>query len=169
MKSPLTNTFGFDSLRFVCDERNESGLRQRFFFDDESGTVQAEVTPDAGHSGAPSYAHGGFSMAILDDAMAWAVIAIEKKFGLSQHIEFDFQRPAKIGRTYQVEAWINESEERQVIARAEMRDAKGRVLLAVTGRYVVMTSEQTTQAIGADAAGSAASFTSGADSGEPPA
>jgi len=163
MKSLLTNTFGFDSLCFVCDERNEAGLRQRFFLDDETNTVKAEIAPGAGHSGAPSYAHGGFSMAVLDDAMAWAVIAVEKKFGLSRHIEFDFQRPVKIDRTYQVEAWIHEAEAGQVTARAEIRDSRGRVLLAATGRYIVMTMEQTTQAIGADAT-SAAAYTSNAES-----
>lgn len=155
----LTNTFSFETCCFVCDPENDAGLRLQFYHDDESDRIIAEVTPEAGHSGAPTYAHGGFSMAALDDAMAWAVIAIAKKLGLSQRVEFDFKRPVKIDRTYAVEAWLESVAEREVVAQGELRDSKGRVCLAATGRYMVMTIEQATQAIGVDA-GSAVDYTS---------
>jgi acyl-coenzyme A thioesterase PaaI-like protein len=151
----LTNTFGFDTCCFVCDPDNPRGLRLQFYYDDESSRVVAEATPEAGHSGAPAYTHGGFSMAVLDDAMAWAIIAMAKKFGLSQHIAFEFKRPVKIHRTYAVEAWLEAAEEQEVIARAEVRDSKGRACITATSRYVVMSIEQATQAIGADATGAA--------------
>jgi acyl-coenzyme A thioesterase PaaI-like protein len=155
----LTNTFSFETSCFVCEPNNPRGLQMQFYYDDESERVVADMAPGIGHSGAPNYAHGGFSMAVLDDAMAWAVIAIAKKFGLSQRIEFDFMRPVKVDRTYSVDAWLDVAGEREVIARAEVRDSKGRVCIAATGRYMVMTMEQATQAIGG-AAGSAAGYTS---------
>lgn len=159
MKTPLTNTFGFDSSCFVCDPDNEDGLRQQFFHDSETNRVVAEITPLSGHSGAPNYAHGGFTMAVLDDAMAWAVIAIEKKFGLSQRIEFDFQRPVKIERLHTIEAWIDKAEERSVVARAQVRDSRGRVCLAATATYIPMSMDQASQAIGSGAQ-DASSYTS---------
>ena len=150
---PLTNTFGFDSRCFVCDPDNSGGLRQRFLLDRERGRVVAEFTPTADHSGAPNYAHGGATMAVLDDAMAWAIIATKERFGLSRHVETDFLRPVMIGKTYNVEAWVESFEDRSLEARAELRSASGKLCVTSKGQYMVMTLAEAQQAIGAGAGG----------------
>ena len=155
---PLTNTFGFDSRCFVCDPDNSGGLRQRFFLDSDRGRVVAEFTPAADHSGAPNYAHGGATMAVLDDAMAWAIIAIKERFGLSRRMETDFVRPVMIGRTYTVEAWVESFEDRTLEARAELQSSSGKLCVAAKGLYMVMTLAEAEQAIGAGA-GATSSYT----------
>jgi acyl-coenzyme A thioesterase PaaI-like protein len=152
---PLTNTFGFESRCFVCDPDNAGGLRQRFFLDRERERVVAEFTPTADLSGAPNYAHGGASMAILDDAMAWAIIATRERFGLSRRVETDFVRPVMIGKTYRIEAWVESHEDRTVEARAELRTGSGKVCVSAKGLYMVMTLAEAQQAIGAGAGASA--------------
>src|SRR3954454_15176547 len=57
-------TWGFDSNCFVCEPRNDAGLRIPFDHDDETDTVVAEFTLDDAFSGAPSYVHGGVTLAI---------------------------------------------------------------------------------------------------------
>ena len=155
---PLTNTFGFASRCFVCDPDNSGGLRQRFFLDTDRGRVVAEFTPAADHSGAPNYAHGGATMAILDDAMAWAIIATKERFGLSRRVETEFARPVMIGKTYRVEAWVESFEDRSLEARAELSTPSGKLCVASNGKYIVMTLEEAQQAIGAGA-GSTSSYT----------
>jgi acyl-coenzyme A thioesterase PaaI-like protein len=155
---PLTNTFGFDSRCFVCDPENLGGMRQRFFLDRGRGRVVAEFTPTADHSGAPNYAHGGATMAVLDDAMAWAIIATKERFGLSQRVETDFVRPVMIGKTYKIEAWVESFEERSLKAHAELSSSSGKLCVASSGQYMVMTLEEAQQAIGAGA-GTASSYT----------
>jgi acyl-coenzyme A thioesterase PaaI-like protein len=150
---PLTNTFGFESRCFVCDQDNSGGLRQRFFLDTDRGRVVAEFTPTADHSGAPNYAHGGATMAVLDDAMAWAIIATKQRFGLSQRVETDFVRPVMIGKTYKVEAWVESFEGRTLEARAELSSSSGKLCVASNGKCIVMTFEEAQQAIGAGASG----------------
>ncbi len=150
-RKPLTNTFAFDSRCFVCDQENEGGLRQRFFLDDEIGRVVAEFTPSADHSGAPNYAHGGVSMAILDDAMAWAIIAIKDRFGLTRKAEVEFFRPVLVGRGYEVQAWVESFEDRSLVARAELRSAEGKLCVAAKADYTVLTLEEAERAIGAGA------------------
>ena len=147
----LENTFGFDSSCFVCDPENEAGMRQRFYFDDDTRRVVAEFAPTADLSGAPNYAHGGASMAVLDDAMAWAIIAAEERFGVTRRVETDFVRPVNLGRAYAVEAWVESHEDRSIEARAEIRDAKGRVCVATKGVYTVLTLEEAEAAIGVGA------------------
>ena len=147
----LENTFDFDSCCFVCDPDNDGGMKQRFYFDEESGRVVAEFAPDEQFSGAPNYAHGGASVAILDDAMAWAIIAGQERFGVTRRIETDFMRPVALGKTYHVEAWVESFEDRNLEARAEIRDHKGRVCVAAKGVYTVLTLEEAESAIGGGA------------------
>ena len=150
-RKPLTNSFAFDSRCFVCDQENEGGLRQRFFMDDELGRVVAEFVPSADHSGAPNYAHGGVSMAILDDAMAWAIIAIKDRFGLTRKAEVEFFRPVLVGRGYDVQAWVESFEDRSLVARAELRSSEGKLCVSAKGSYTVLTLEEAERAIGAGA------------------
>lgn len=118
----LTNTFAFASLCFVCDPDNAEGMRQRFFHDEESGRIVAEFVPSPGLSGAPNYTHGGASMAVLDDAMAWAIIALKERFGITRRCEVDFIRPVMIGAKHDVQAWVESFEDRALVARAELRN-----------------------------------------------
>lgn len=150
-RKPLTNTFAFDSRCFVCDQENEGGLRQRFFLDDETGRVVAEFIPSADHTGAPNYAHGGVSMAILDDAMAWAIIAIKDRFGLTRKAEVEFIRPVRVGRAYEVQAWVESFEGRSLVARAELRSDEGKLCVAAKAGYTILTLEEAERAIGAGA------------------
>lgn len=155
----LTNTFGFESRCFVCDPENTGGMRQRFFLDRERERVVAEFAPTADHSGAPNYAHGGASMAVLDDAMAWVIIATKERFGLSRRVETEFVRPVMIGKAYKVEAWVESFEDRSLNARAELTSASsGKLCVASMGHYMVMTLEEAQQAIGAGASATS-SFT----------
>ncbi len=150
-RKPLTNTFAFETRCFVCDQDNEGGLRQRFFLEEELGRVVADFIPSVDHSGAPNYAHGGASMAVLDDAMAWAIIAIKDRFGLTRKVEVDFIRPLLVGRAYEVQAWVESFEDRSLVARAELRNSDGKLCVAAKASYTVLTLEEAEQAIGAGA------------------
>ncbi len=147
----LTNTFAFETRCFVCDQENEGGLRQRFFLDEELGRVVADFIPSADHSGAPNYAHGGVSMAVLDEAMAWSIIAIKDRFGVSRRVEVDFLRPVLVGRAHEVRAWVESFEGRSLVARAELRNPDGKLCVAAKGSFTVLTLEEAEQAIGAGA------------------
>ena len=150
-RRPLTNAFAFDTRCFVCDQDNEGGLRQRFFLDDELNRVVAEFVPSADHSGAPNYAHGGVTMAVLDEAMAWAIIAMKERFGLTRKAEVEFIRPVPIGVAHKVQAWIESFEGRSLVARAELRNPDGKLCVAASATYIVLTVEEAESALGAGA------------------
>ncbi|MCH7576454.1 MAG: PaaI family thioesterase [Chloroflexi bacterium] len=150
-RRPLTNTFAFDTRCFVCDQDNEGGLRQRFFLDDELNRVVAEFVPSADHSGAPNYAHGGVTMAVLDEAMAWAIIAMKERFGLTRKAEVEFIRPVPIGVAHEVQAWVESFEGRSLMARAELRNPEGKLCVAASASYIVLTVEEAESALGAGA------------------
>ncbi len=157
-RRPLTNAFAFETRCFVCDQDNEGGLRQRFFLDDELNRVVAEFVPSADHSGAPNYAHGGVTMAVLDEAMAWAIIAMKERFGLTRKAEVEFIRPVPIGVAHEVQAWVQSFEGRSLMARAELRNPEGKLCVAARASYIVLTVEEAESALGAGA-GTAARYT----------
>ncbi len=154
----LENTFDFASLCFVCDPANDGGMKQRFYYDDEIDRIVADFVPAPALSGAPNYTHGGASMAVLDDAMAWAIIELKQRFGVTRKCEVDFIRPVMIGGAHGVQAWVESFEERSLVARAEIRNSDGKLCVASKATYIVLTFEEAQNAIGAGAE-SAASYT----------
>src|SRR4051795_9413637 len=99
--------WGFESNCFVCEPKNAHGLRIPFAYDDEADVVTAEFNLEDTFSGAPSYVHGGVTLAILDEAMSWATIASANAFAVTQTTTTNFVRPVKLGRNYRVEAKVD--------------------------------------------------------------
>lgn len=150
-RQQLTNeNWGFDSNCFVCEPRNSAGLRIPFFHDDESGSVQAEFTLDDAFSGAPSYVHGGVTLAILDEAQAWATIAVCGKFAVTTETTTKFHRPVRVGRTFVVEASIAGQSDSEIRTHAEVRNESGKVCAESTAVFAVLAEATAVDAIGAD-------------------
>ena len=146
---PLTNAaWGFESNCFVCEPANPHGLRIPFFHDDEADVVTAEFRLGPEHSGAPHYVHGGVLLAILDEAMAWAAIALAERFAVVQSTATTFDRPVRIDEPHRVEASVHERTDTAVTARAHVADAGGRRCAEARARLVVMSTAVAGAAIG---------------------
>jgi acyl-coenzyme A thioesterase PaaI-like protein len=117
--TPLSNErWGFSSNCFVCEPTNVVGLRQAFFYDTDNATVVAEMHLGSDHSGAPSYVHGGVQLALLDEAMAWAAIAIAGQFAVTASFTSTFHHPLTIDRHYRLEAIIDSRTDTTLTASA---------------------------------------------------
>src|SRR5687768_3845878 len=101
-------------------------MRLPFFHDDEADLVFAEYTLGEEFSGAPTYVHGGVTLAVLDEAMAWAAIAVGGKFAVTQEISATFGYPVRVGRRYRVEARLTEQTAERFEAESVVLDAKSR-------------------------------------------
>lgn len=146
---PLTNaSWGFESNCFVCEPANPYGLRIPFFHDEETGVVTAEFRLGSEHSGAPHYVHGGVLLAILDEAMAWAAIALAERFAVVQSTATTFDRPVRLDEIHRVEASVHERSDTAVTARAQITDGGGRRCARARARLVVMSTAIAGEAIG---------------------
>jgi uncharacterized protein (TIGR00369 family) len=150
--------WNFESNCFVCEAGNERGLRIPFFHDDEADTVFAEYTLGDEFSGAPSYVHGGVTLAVLDEAMAWAAIAVGGKFAVTHEFGAIFRYPVRVGRTYRVEARLTEQGVEAFRAEAAVLDAKGRSCADAHCSLVVLSAARAVDAIGTEATGDDAGF-----------
>jgi len=154
MSEALTNErWGFESNCFVCEPRNDAGLRIPFFHDQASETVTATFTLDHRFSGAPSYLHGGVLLAVLDEAMAWATIAVAHRWAVTGETTTRFEHPGRVGRAYTVTARITApvtDDASTLAATAEITDHKDRRCAASSATFVVLGEAQAADAAGID-------------------
>jgi acyl-coenzyme A thioesterase PaaI-like protein len=141
----------FPTNCFVCESKNERGLGIPFYLDEERREVAAEFTPEVHHSGAPNYAHGGFSMALLDEGMSWATIAIARRWAVTLKAEVEFPRMVRVGQPHTAHAWDAVHEGDDLAVRGEIRDKKGRVCVVMSARFHVLSQEQANDAVGTQA------------------
>ena len=146
---PLTTArWGFASNCFACEPKNDAGLRIPFFHDTEARTVFAEFSLDDRFSGAPAYLHGGVTLTILDEAMAWAAIAIAGQWAVTHTTSTTFDRPIKVGSPYRVEASITNVEPDRIEAAATVTDRGGRTRARAEATFVPLGAAQAVDAIG---------------------
>ncbi|MEX0663557.1 MAG: PaaI family thioesterase [Acidimicrobiia bacterium] len=150
--------FGFDSRCFVCNPDNERGLRVPFFHDHDQDLVFAEFELPAEFSGAPTYVHGGATLALLDEAMAWATIAILGKFAVTQETSARFAWPVRVDRPYRLEARVTGSDDTRITTEAVVLDAKGRSCVTANATMVVLDLGQAADAVGTEISGEDAKF-----------
>lgn len=144
--------WGIETNCFVCEPRNEAGLRIPFFHDEAAGTVSATFTLDNRFSGAPAYVHGGVLLAVLDEAMAWAAIAVAHRWAVTGETTTRFEHPVRVGREYAVTARIADAlaDSSTLAAAAVITDAKDRVCATASATFVVLGDAQAADAAGAD-------------------
>ena len=157
--------WGFESNCFVCEPRNAAGLRIPFEHDDEAEVVRAAFTLDDRFSGAPTYVHGGVVLAVLDEAMSWATIAIGGVFAVTSETSARFLRPVRVGRDHTVVARVEEAAEDRLATSASVLDGTGRACVEARATFVPLGPAQAVDAIGVEPTGEDARYVRGGDAG----
>lgn len=152
------SSWGFESNCFVCEPGNAAGLRIPFDHDDEADVVRAEFTLDDRFSGAPTYVHGGVTLAVLDEAMAWATIAVGGKFATTTETTTRFLRPVRVDRTYSVVARLDAQADGNMLTSAQVLDHKDRVCVEAEATFAVLSAARAVDALGTQAAGDDAGY-----------
>ncbi|WP_324669552.1 PaaI family thioesterase [Geochorda subterranea] len=136
------------SACFVCGRENEGGLHARVVAGELGGLVQATLPPSL--VGLPGIGHGGAVVALLDEAMWYAVYGQAGIPSLTAHLEVRFVRPAPPQVPLVAVARLapargappgDDSQGRggpRRIGRAVARllDGEGRLVAAARGRFV---------------------------------
>jgi uncharacterized protein (TIGR00369 family) len=141
---------GYETNCFVCEQTNRVGLRIPFFHDVESGVVTAEFTLGDAFSGAPSMVHGGVTLAILDEAMAWACIAIGRQWAVTSETSTKFHRAIHVDKPHVVEAEIVEQTDTEITTTARVLNMKGVVRAEARATFTALGEAELKRAIGLD-------------------
>jgi acyl-coenzyme A thioesterase PaaI-like protein len=151
--------FGFDSRCFVCDRHNPRGLQVPFFKDTDAELVFADFELPSEFSGAPTLVHGGVTLALIDEAMSWATIALAGKFAYTGDTSARFAWPVRLDRPYRVEARLTGRDEHRLTTDAVVLDAKARPCVTATATMVILDLDRAAEAIGAPVSGKDSKYT----------
>ncbi len=127
-------TFEFEPHNcFACGSLNENGLRLDLHLGERRSW--AEFTLDPRFEGWVGVAHGGIVATLLDEVMAWSLVA-EDNWGVTARMSVEYRRPTPIGTPLRAEGWIVGARRRLVDTAAQLVDVDGTVLATAEGRYV---------------------------------
>ncbi len=150
---PLHNDdLGYETNCFVCEQRNERGLQIPFFHDTDRDLVTAEFALTKDFSGAPTMVHGGVALAVLDEAMAWACIALGRRWAVTSETTTRFDRAIYVDKPHNVEAEVTEQTDSEIRTVGRIVDLKGRVRAESTATFTILGEAELKRAVGADAA-----------------
>lgn len=119
---------------FACGSLNEHGMRLDLHV--EPSRCWTDLALDRRFEGWEGIAHGGIITTILDEVMAWALVA-EDNWGVTARINVDFRRPVPVGHALHAEGWITRGRKRLVETAGRLVDAaSGEELATATAVYV---------------------------------
>jgi acyl-coenzyme A thioesterase PaaI-like protein len=125
---------------FACGELNERGLRLQLHLSD--GHCWTELALGAEFEGWEGIVHGGILSTILDEVMAWSLVA-QDVWGVTARMTTDFRRPVRVGQQIRGEGWLSARRRRLLDTEARITDATtGELLAKASGLYVAATPEQ---------------------------
>lgn len=150
--------WGFESNCFVCERRNDAGLGIEFYCDPDTESVTASFELDDRFSGAPSCAHGGVVLAVLDEAMAWATIALGGCFAVTKETTARFRAPVRVGGRYDVRAQVVDDGGDELQCEAEITDQSGKTCASAAATFVPLGPAQMVDAVGTDVEGDDSDF-----------
>ncbi|MDP2168303.1 MAG: PaaI family thioesterase [Thermodesulfovibrionales bacterium] len=106
-----------DGYCFACGPRNPSGLKLTFL--SSAGEVSARFVPIKAHQGYKDIVHGGIITAVLDEAMAKAVIE-SGIYPVTAELTVRFKEPLMVGQEASVTARVDNTGGRLIEASASL-------------------------------------------------
>lgn len=88
----------------------------------------------------------GVQLALLDEAMAWAAIAITERFAVTGSFTSTFHHPLRVDKQYRLEAAIDQRTESTLRASARIIDDQDRPWTSASATLVVLSAAQATDA-----------------------
>jgi acyl-coenzyme A thioesterase PaaI-like protein len=112
---------------FACGTLNEHGMQLELHM--EPGRSWTDLILGKRFEGWDGIAHGGIVSTILDEVMAWALVA-DDNWGVTARMNVAFRKPVPIGRMIHGEGWVTRSRGRLADTAARIVDVESGVELA---------------------------------------
>lgn len=124
---------------FGCGQTNRSGLRLKFFVDEEH-TIVCQVRLARRFEGPPGHAHGGIIATLLDEAMSKA----NRQFGvlaMTRQMEVEYLKPVPLGARLMLTGRHTGASERKHYCEAQLANEDGQVLARAKGLFIAVDPE----------------------------
>ena len=127
---------------FACGELNKGGLQLKLHLGQRRSW--SDFVLDDRFEGWAGIAHGGILATILDEVMAWALVA-EDNWGVTARMSIDFKRPVMVGTHVRGEGWIVRSRRRLVDTAGHIVGPDERILATAEAVYAAADEERKRQ------------------------
>ena len=125
---------------FACGQQNAAGLHLEIHVGEGRSWTEIELSDR--FEGWDGIIHGGILSAIVDEAMAWAVISTGE-LSVTARMETTYRRPVIVGQAIRAEGWITSRRRRRFDTGARIVETgTGDVLVEATGTYLAVPSDQ---------------------------
>lgn len=125
---------------FACGTLNTNGLGLVLHLEPERSWT--ELTLDRRFEGWEGIAHGGIVTTILDEVMAWSLVASDN-WGVTARLAVEFRRPVPVETRIRAIGWVTKARRRVIDTAALMIDlASGVELATATGVYVAANADR---------------------------
>jgi uncharacterized protein (TIGR00369 family) len=124
---------------FGCGQANRTGLRLKFFVDEQQ-TIVCPVRLARRFEGPPGYAHGGVIATLLDEAMSKA----NRQFGvlaMTRQMEVEYLKPVPLGAGLMLTGRHTEKSGRKHHCEAELANESGVALARAKGLFIEVKPE----------------------------
>ena len=118
---------------FACGQMNDRGLHMEFRR--EGDRTICDYTPCDYQQGFPGRMHGGVVTTLIDEAMGWAVYHASA-WGATARLNVRFRAPIRLDEPLRIEAWVTRDRARLIELRADVRDARGKLLAEGEGSFM---------------------------------
>ncbi|MEK7775672.1 MAG: PaaI family thioesterase [Candidatus Zixiibacteriota bacterium] len=118
---------------FVCGEKNERGLKAKFFYDGSQAFT--DVVADETFEGYKSIFHGGITATLLDEVMIKALLARDT-FAVTAEMTVRFHAPIQTGDAIRFSGWMTKQKGRIFYTEGTAVGGDGRKFASANGTYV---------------------------------
>ncbi|HDL02933.1 MAG: PaaI family thioesterase [Candidatus Zixiibacteriota bacterium] len=118
---------------FVCGQKNDIGLKARFFFKD--GKAVTEYTAEKRFEGYHGVFHGGITATLLDEVMIKALLA-KDIYALTVELTVRFHKTVHVGQKLKLTGRVEKSKGRLYVTSGEVTSDDGELVATATGKYL---------------------------------
>jgi uncharacterized protein (TIGR00369 family) len=130
VKGPQNHCFG-------CGKDNPTGMRLKFYIDEEARHATCKFKLSRRYTGPPGHAHGGIIATILDEAMG-KINRLSRVVALTRSMNVEYLKPVPLGKPLTVIARPQHVQGREHTNMAEISDEQGQVLARSTGKFIAV-------------------------------
>ena len=118
---------------FVCGDKNDSGLKARFYYDGKQAVT--EVSALEQFEGYRGIYHGGILSTLLDEVMIKAILALDR-YAVTAEMTVRFFQPIRTGKKIRFVGRVTKSKGRVFLTEGTAMGEDGQVFATAVGKYI---------------------------------
>jgi acyl-coenzyme A thioesterase PaaI-like protein len=142
VKEEIQNPYP-DKHCFFCGSDNASGLKLKFYWDQEKKEVSTQYLPAQHFAGQGNILHGAIQMGLLDEIMGWTSYVLIQQMAVTSDLKVKFLHPTYIcGERINITCCVTSHKGSKINMQAKILNIEGVVCTIATGTYHILPPDK---------------------------